>query len=116
MNDVIIMVYFDQRRWKSFTAGGAGQGRGGLMHVRLQGEATKCLKTRLCGESHAVLRHFGAFLGHLCAFSGCLCPKLIVSGCHVRPFSVLDFFGRHPHMGEGVQYLEEGGLQHPQHP
>ena len=63
-----------------------------------------------------VLRHFGAFLGHLCAFSGRLCPKLIVSGCHVRPFSVLDFFGRHPHMGEGVQYLEEGGLQHPQHP
>ena len=70
-----------------------------------------------CDSPHRrVLRHFGAFLGHLCAFSGRLCPKLIVSGCHVRPFSVLDFFGRHPHMGEGVQYLEEGGLQHPQHP
>ena len=88
------------------------------MHARLQGEATKCLKTRLCGESHAAPRvvRFGAFLGHLCAFSGRLCPKLIVSGCHVRPFSVLDFFGRHPHMGEGVQYLEEGGLQHPRTP
>ena len=34
---------------------------------------------------------------------GRLCPKLIVSGCHVRPFSVLDFLWRHPHMGDGVQ-------------